>query len=170
MASRKSRQPKTETRRVTSAREPRPERKEVRVDPLQMGHTSQRVRIAGTLGPVDPVDHSFTLVLEPDEALCGSAEILPLEPLNRLVGKTVMVYGIGRFRRSGSLLRIDAEGIELAQGDVSFWSRIPRPIFSDRKTPASSALKPGSSWTSVIGQWPGTESDEEVLAALEELS
>lgn len=146
---------------------PGPGRKEFHVEPPQVGYTSQRVRIAGTLGPIDPVDRSFTLIVE-EETLWGSAEILPLQPLESLVGQTVVVSGIGRFRRSGSFLRVDAERIELAQGDVSFWSCVPSPVFRNPDTP--SLLQPGSDWRAIIGQWPGTESDEEILAALEELS
>lgn len=164
MAFRKPGRSKT-TRRVVSSQGPG--RKQVRVDPSPVGHTSQRVRIAGTLGPIDPSDRSFTLQVE-DETLRGSAEILPLEPLESFVGQTVVVSGIGRFRRSGSFLRVDADGIELAQGNVSFWSRVPRPILG--KLDLAALRKPGSDWRTTIGQWPGSETDEEVLAALEELS
>ena len=146
-----------------------PGRKQVRVDPSRVGHTSQRVRIAGTLGPIDPADRSFTLQVE-DETLRGSAEGLSFESLQGLVGQTVMVSGIGRFRRSGSLLHIDAEGIEMAQGDVSFWSRVPRPLLRDEPSVLYKSQRIGEPWTAILGQWPGTESDEEVLAALEELS
>jgi hypothetical protein len=66
--------------------------------------------------------------------------------------------------------RIDADRVELAAGNAAVFSRMPMPLL---RTLDVRALRrpqgPRSGVNAIIGEWPGDESEEEVLAALGEL-
>jgi hypothetical protein len=71
----------------------------------------------------------------------------------------------------GALLRIDAERIEPATGDVSLWSRAPTPTFQELDGRKLSVPQgPRSGVSAIWGQWPGDETDEEFNDALSHLS
>ncbi len=128
---------------------------------------SQQVRVAGRLDAVHAETLSFEIVLERGERIQGT--LTDPEAVHDLLGETVVVSGLAFFQPSGKVERIEAELVEQGQGDVAFWSRPPRPLLGRLKRSdldRSPKLRLGD----VMGQWPGDESDEDVFAALEELS
>ncbi len=133
----------------------------------------RRVMVAGKLETIRHSDRAFTLVLPSGEVLRGIAteQINPSE-LASLFGKPALVSGLAKFRPSGSVLRVEAERIEAAAPtDISLWSDLPRPFA--RVLDARTLRKPqgpDSGLAAIFGKWPGTESDEEILRALQEMS
>jgi len=131
---------------------------------------SQRVRVAGRLDTIRHSDRMFTLVLESGEILRGIAEP-GSDDLAQYFGQVVVVTGKATFRPSGSILRIEADRLEPASGNISIWSRAPRPLLGELDR--QSLLKPQSPRSginAIIGHWPGDETEEEILEALEEIS
>ena len=133
----------------------------------------RRVMVAGKLETIRHSDRAFTLVLPSGEALRGIATE-PIDPseLASLFGKSALVSGYARFRPSGAPLRIEAELIAPASAsDVTVFSAAPTPLLQaldarDLRRPQDSR----SGVAAIFGKWPGAETDEEVLAALAELS
>ncbi len=80
--------------------------------------------------------------------------------------------GTVKFRPSGSVLRVEADRIEPASADdVAVFSSAPTLLVEDLDAHARRLpLDPGSGLAAIIGQWPGDETDEQILAALAELS
>jgi hypothetical protein len=133
--------------------------------------SNRRVRIAGKVDTIRHSDRMFTLILDSGQALRGIAVNIEAEELAQFFGKIAVVSGTAVFRPSGSLLRIEAEHIESAKGDVSVWSIEPKPLESDMD--ARALRKPQDQYSglnAIFGQWPGDETDDEVLTALEAIS
>lgn len=131
----------------------------------------QRARVAGTLDTIRHSDRMFTLLVDGGKAVKGVAEGIAAEQLAELFGQNVVVSGTAVFRASGTLLRIEAESIEPAGRDAEVWSRVPTPLF--RIMDASSLRQtqgPRSGVNAVFGRWPGDENDDQIAAALRELS
>ncbi|WNG26538.1 hypothetical protein F0U62_22860 [Cystobacter fuscus] len=132
----------------------------------------QAVRIAGTLDTIRHSDRVFTLVLESGAVLKGVAERLEATRMASLFGKQVVVSGMAVFRPSGSISRIDVEQMQEASAqELSLWSRLPRPlrVLLDTRS-LRVAQDERSGFNAIYGQWPGDESEEELVAALEGLS
>ncbi|ATB39019.1 hypothetical protein CYFUS_004458 [Cystobacter fuscus] len=132
----------------------------------------QAVRIAGTLDTIRHSDRVFTLVLESGALLKGVAERLEPTRMASLFGKQVVVSGMAVFRPSGSVSRIDVEQMQEASAqETSLWSRLPRPLRVPLDTRALRvAQDERSGFNAIYGQWPGDESEEELVAALEGFS
>jgi hypothetical protein len=130
-----------------------------------------RVRLAGRLDTIRHSDRMFTLVLGSGETLRGIAEGVEHGTLTRFFGQTVIVSGRAVFRPSGSVLRLEADRIEPATGDVSLWSRLPVSLLGDldRRT-LYKPQGPRTGINAIFGRWPGDESEAEILQALEEMS
>ncbi|HEX8619644.1 MAG TPA: hypothetical protein VF911_18835 [Thermoanaerobaculia bacterium] len=131
----------------------------------------QRTRVAGTLDTIRHSDRMFTLLVDDGKAVKGIADGFAAEQLAGLFGQRVTVAGTAFFRPSGSLLRIEADSIEAAGAEAAVWARVPAPLF--RVADAPSLRQPQglrSGVNAIIGRWPGDESEEELAAALKELS
>jgi hypothetical protein len=131
----------------------------------------QRVRVAGTLDMIRHSDRMFTLVVDDAKGVKGIAEGVAAEQLASLFGQRVVVSGTAVFRPSGRVLRVEAETIDSAGSDAGVWARVPTPLLrimdgANLREPQG----PRSGINAVIGKWPGDESDEEIVAALRELS
>lgn len=90
----------------------------------------QQVRVAGKLDVLRHSDRMFTLILESGIQVRGvvASDGIDLAALGALWGRSAVVSGVAKFRPSGSLLRIDAEGIERADDhDLSLWGGCRRP-------------------------------------------
>ncbi len=132
---------------------------------------SRRVRLAGKIDMIRHSDRMFTLILESGETLRGVASGIEEETLKQFFGKVAVVSGEAVFRPSGSLLRVEADRIEAASGDVSIWSVVPRPL--EAAIDARSLYKHQGSFSglnAIFGRWPGDETDEEIFSALEAIS
>jgi hypothetical protein len=131
----------------------------------------QRAVIVDKLDALHHSDRVFRLVAESGQTIEGViGDDIDLGALARLWGQAARVSGVAKFRPSGALLRIDAERIEPATGEVSLWSRAPTPIFRELDGRKLSVPQgPRSGVSAIWGQWPGDESDEEFDAALSQL-
>lgn len=134
----------------------------------------QQARIAGKLDVLRHSDRMFTLVLEAGVTVRGvlADDEIDLAALASLWGEPVVVSGVATFRPSGSLLRIEAEGIERASDrDLLLWGALPRPTFGPLEDWALRQPQgSGSGLRAIIGQLPGEESDDEVIEALDRFS
>ncbi len=131
----------------------------------------RRIRVAGKIDAIRHSDRMFTLILESETTIRGIAETIPANHLAELFGKSAIVSGRAVFRPSGSLLRIEAEHVDLAEGDVSIWSSIPQPLEGEVDLRKLRQVQgPRSGLNVIFAEWPGDESDDEIRARLAELS
>lgn len=79
-------------------------------------------------------------------------------------GKKVVIVGNAVYRPSGKILRVDIQHIEEDSGESPLFSRIPAP-FTRRPV----IRKSQDGLAGFFGIWPGDETDEELLAMVEEL-
>lgn len=81
----------------------------------------------------------------------------------------MLLLGRAVYRTSGSLLRVDAQAVESAEGQASLFSRVPPPRLEKVTVPRAAGRGQGwQAFSSYFGKWPGTETDEEWAAILEE--
>lgn len=132
----------------------------------------QAVRIAGKLEIIGHSDRVFFLELESGEVIKGVAEHVEPAQLAALFGKRVVVSGLAEFRPSGSVSRIEVERMQEASArESSLWSRPPRPLQLPLDVRALRvAQDERSGLNAIYGQWPGDESEAELVTALEEFS
>lgn len=131
----------------------------------------RRVRIAGRLEQIRHSDRAFTLILEDGVRVRGLAADVPPEVMGTLWGKKTTLSALAHFRPTGSLLRLEADHLEAAGDDFTLWAREPAPLFADTdEARLRQPQGPRTGINAIIGAWPGDETDEEILRALEELS
>ncbi|MGK4008661.1 hypothetical protein WMF31_39000 [Sorangium sp. So ce1036] len=132
----------------------------------------RRVAVGGKLDAIRHSDRSFTLVLTSGETLRGlAAESVAPADLARLFGQPAIVSGIARFRPSGKVLRIEAERIDPATGDLAAWSTMPRPLDMPAEPHWFRVPQgPSSGVAAIFGGIPMDDTEEEFQEALEELS
>ena len=133
----------------------------------------QGVIVAGKLDLLKHRDRIFTLDLEDGTSLRGviSSPEFNLRDLGKLWGTQVRISGTAKFRPSGRVLRVETESVVPAPGDISLWSKSPRPIFAPLDERALHVPQgPKSGVSAIFGQWPGDENEEEFLEALRKIS
>ena len=133
---------------------------------------SRRVRVNGRLdlmgvsqGVIKIHDVGGAVVT----ALWESKE--PIDELRSLLNRDVICEGVGVFRPSGTLLRIDADAIAAAgAGDAGF-AVVPRAV-KVGDINRQLLLKSGedSAYRELLGSIPPEESDEDFAAAIEAMS
>ena len=131
---------------------------------------TQAVRLMGRLDMIRASTHSFALKLQDGNEVRG---VLGDEDIDRIVSlfrQDVLVLGKAVFRPSGRLLRIDATEVHPASDADRFFSKLPQS--NGRATDLRETLREhrGGGIAAIFGRWPGDETDEEVEAALRELS
>jgi hypothetical protein len=134
---------------------------------------SQRVRIAGRLDTIRYSDRAFTLVLPPNgPALRG---VFPGDDGGQLkthFGQVVAVSAVAHFKPSGALRVIEADAVNPAsEADLAVFSTVPvsmEAILDARTLRVPQGPRTGVN--AIFGQWPGDESDEDILRILDELS
>ncbi len=132
----------------------------------------QRVVVVGKLDALRHSDRMFTLVLDDGRVVRGVVtSSVDLDVLGTLWGKRARVAGLSKFRPSGAVLRIEAESVVEAEGDLSLFTSMPRPVLHglDQRT-LHEPQGPRSGVAAIFGKWPGDESDEEFEQAVAELS
>lgn len=130
---------------------------------------ARRVRISGKLDMLRDSDRAFDLLLSDGTRVRGVWEE-DLGSIIALLRKQVVVDALAVFRPSGSLLRIDAGAMEEAGPEDSFFSKLPRPApIRINLRAAHQAQSINTGLAAVYGQWPGDESEDQLLAALGEL-
>jgi hypothetical protein len=130
-----------------------------------------RVRVVGTLDMIRASTEAFAIKLDDGQEVAGVVSSGEVTSLPDLFQQRVLVLGMAVYRPSGSLLRIDAKQVSAANGESSLWSRMPQP--TKRKIDRSEIVQfqgPKSGLAAIIGKWPGDESDEDIDAALEQIS
>jgi hypothetical protein len=110
--------------------------------------------------------HSCSLKLEDGASLRGDlAPAVDLEAVRALLGREVLAEGTAYFRPSGRAHRMEIDFLAPATLQDEVWRRAPhgeaRP---EHPLPSSGEL------SSLVGQWPGEESDDRIFEALRELS
>lgn len=133
----------------------------------------RQVRLAGVLDAIRYSDRAFTLILQDEGGtrLRGFlAEEVSSDRLPQLWGQSVVLSGPVHFRPSGAPLRVEALHLDLASThDLAVFSKLPRPI--ERKLEPRELFKqqgPQSGINAVVGRWPGDESADDIIAALEQ--
>ncbi|QNI31586.1 hypothetical protein H7849_21340 [Alloacidobacterium dinghuense] len=132
---------------------------------------SRQVRVSGRLDMMRHSTRSFEMILEDGRPVRGVLENAEeIDRLKPLLGKFITVVGKAVYRPSGSVLRIDAQGMEEGTAESRLFTRIPPPIL--HRVP-SSRIRTGDqnrNWMDAFfGTWPGDETDEELLEMLREV-
>jgi len=131
----------------------------------------QRVRLAGKLDMIRGSSRSFAIKTDDNQEIRGIFTEGDMAQLAPLFQKRILVLGYAIFRPSGKLLRIDADNVSLGESESSLWSKTPLP--SNRKMNYKDLHKsqgPKSGISSIIGKWPGDETEEEIQEYLEKIS
>ena len=114
---------------------------------------------------------TFALELDTGERVRGVLQQGSVADAKMLIDQRVLVLGMAVYRPSGRLLRIDAESMSSGQDESPIWSKTPEPI---RRTIHVSEVRQRqtarSGAAAIFGKWPGDETEEELLEALEKLS
>jgi hypothetical protein len=123
------------------------------------------VRVTGTLDTISATKSDVVLTLADGTAVAARLDAHDNEQLKTLFGSRVVVSGMAQFRPSGKLLVIDVEHLGPARdGDVVFESA---PKAAARPVASLLPQDEGTGVSAFFGTWPGDESDEELLNALE---
>jgi hypothetical protein len=131
----------------------------------------RRVRVAGRLDLMGASQGVLKLHLKSGQiitALWTGAE--PIEQHSSYFNREVVIEGLGVFRTSGILLRIDADALVPATRQDDFFREAPSATPA-RDYSKGARLRPdeGSAYAKLQGSVPAEESDEVFLAALETL-
>ncbi|HKE82309.1 MAG TPA: hypothetical protein VKB50_01075 [Vicinamibacterales bacterium] len=130
--------------------------------------TPRRVRVIGRLDVMGASQGVLKLDIRPGEIVTALWEGEgPVETLREFFNRDVVVEGVGAFRPSGSLLRVDADAIAPAASQDEFFRRVPSAV-AQRDYHKLTRLKAGekSAYAQLRGFLPGDESDEEFNAAV----
>jgi hypothetical protein len=131
----------------------------------------RRVRVAGTLDMVRASNQTFALLLPDGSEVRGTLLEGDMADLAKLLRSPILIFGSACFRPSGRLLRVDVDEFRPAAEADQFFAKLPKPLGrSRRKYSRHDAEKMGRDLKSIIGKWPGDETDEQIEAALTELS
>jgi hypothetical protein len=89
-----------------------------------------------------------------------------------LLGEKVVIDGEASFRPSREVSMIVAHAVRHATPQDAVWGQAPRaaPRSLGELSPRATLPPGASAFGCIFGKWPGTESDEEVAAALAEMS
>lgn len=131
----------------------------------------RRVRVVGVLDMIRESTQSFAIRIDSGEEVRGVLAEGDLSTVAPLFNKRAAAEGVAVFRPSGGFLRMDAEAIVPGEGVSALFSRIPTPLSRTTLRKEWQRLQtPFTGVNAFFGRWPGDESEEELLAALDELS
>lgn len=133
---------------------------------------SRRVRVTGRLDLMAAKQAVLKLDIKDSAFVTAVWEgVQSVEALKDFFNRDVVIEGMGVFRPSGSLLRIDADAITLAGVQDEFFRQVPAAM-STPDYQVITRLRPGekSSFSRILGSIPAEESDEEFAAAVEAFS
>lgn len=94
----------------------------------------------------------------------------PVEALAPFFNRDVVCEGMGIFRPSGTLLRIDADAIDFASGQVDAFRQVPIATPKLAFARAAYVREADVPYVSFLGSIPAEESDEDFARAIEEMS
>ena len=123
------------------------------------------VRLSADLETISASSPDIVLKLSDGSEVLARMEVHEPDQLRELFGERVVVSGIAQYRASGQLLRLEIESISPARrGDRLFetmTTALMRPVGASVAQDATSGV------AAFFGTWPGEETDEELLGALE---
>ena len=143
------------------------------VDKLrQITPPNQRIIASGTLDELAGSKRTFIIKQADGSQIRG---ILPSgDPADfaRYFGQQIVVDGEAVFRPSGQLSHLVVTGIHAATENDAIWENVPIQVSTSGSigAPRSQIAQRRNQLAMVRGKWPGNESDEELVAALEEIS
>lgn len=123
------------------------------------------VRMTGTLDTISATKSDVVLTLSDGSAVAARLDAHDSEQLKVLFGSRVVVSGMAQFRPSGKLLVIDIEHLGPARDVDAVFESAPKAAGAPPASPLPQDETTGVS--AFFGTWPGDESDEELLSALE---
>jgi hypothetical protein len=129
---------------------------------------ARRLRVTGRLDVMGASQGVLKLDIRPGEVVTALWEgEEPVESLREFFNQDVVVEGVGVFRPSGSLLRIDADAIAAASSQDEFFRQVPSAVIQ-RDYHKVARLKAGekSAYAQLRGSLSGDETDEEFDAAV----
>jgi hypothetical protein len=129
---------------------------------------SRRVRVAGRLDVMGVSQSVMKLEVQPHVFVTAVWEgEQAVDAFKALLNREIVLEGMGIFRPSGSLLRVDTDTIVPATPEDEFFRKVPVGTVS-RDYPRLARLTPGekSAYRHLLGSIPPEESDEEFEAAL----
>jgi hypothetical protein len=133
--------------------------------------TPHRIRLVGALDGLEASTQRFSLLLDSGDRVSGVYPEEISDQLRKLWKRRVLVLGTSIFRASGNLLRVEAESIEDGANGSSIFST--PPVASASRLDPNRLRKtqgPRSGMAAIMGRWPGDETEEEIEAALEQIS
>jgi hypothetical protein len=133
------------------------------VNDVYLASTSQpsprRVRLDGKIDVVRASDASFTLIADDGRVIQGRLVGRSIEELAGLLNRAILIFGTGQFDSFGKLISVEADGFLPRENSLPNAPSLPRRTSEEREEMAR-RLK------SVIGTWPGAETDEEIEQTL----
>ncbi len=129
------------------------------------------VRLTGRLDMLRASTKSLAIQLKDGSQVSGVYLNDDISDIRPLLNERVLVSGKLIFRPTGRPLRIDVRQIVTTHQGNSIWDRLPQA--TGKLLLRSKLRRPQSVSTglnSIIGQWPGLETDEELNSALEKIS
>lgn len=131
----------------------------------------QRVRLVGTLDGLEASTQRFSVLLDTGEKVTGVFPDDKSDTMQGLWRDRVLVLGTAIYRASGRLLRIDAEDVRSGSREPAIFSRLPTPPHERIEVARLHREQgPRSGLAAIMGRWPGDETDEDIDAALKQLS
>jgi hypothetical protein len=132
---------------------------------------SRQVRVFGRLDMIRHSTLSFEIFLEDGKPVRGMLENAEqIEYLKSLLGRSITIVGKAVYRPSGSVLRIDAQGVEEGEEASKLFAKIPPPISHRMPITRIRPSEQHKNWMDAFfGSWPGDESDQELLEMLREI-
>ena len=128
---------------------------------------ARRVRIVGKLDSLSDSRQTFELLMDTGARVRGVLLEGSMGTLANLFRGLVLIFGHAHFRPSGELLRVDADEFRLAGEADQFFAKVPTPIAQRKAKPGTTEReKMAKGLKSIMGQWPGEETDEQVELAL----
>lgn len=126
------------------------------------------------MGTLDMIHYStcaFAMKLKDGKEIHGVLDRPEMvDILTAYLNKKVLIVGKAIYRPSGAVLRIDAQHIEEDSRESDLFSRVPPPISQRPAVPGSRPIDHARNGiSSFLGIWPGDETDQELLASLQDL-
>jgi hypothetical protein len=133
---------------------------------------SRRVRVTGRLDVMGKSQSLLKLNLPGAVVITALWEgKQPLQELKDFFDHDVLIEGAAVFRPSGSLLRIDADAIKIADATDEFFRKLPQPaVLPDYERIIRLRPTEQSVYARIIASIPAEESDDEFAAAVEAFS
>ena len=128
----------------------------------------RRAQVLGLLEALHLESGLFTLLLDSGQKVPCCLLVGSVCSLAPLFGKRVLVIGTAVWDIRGRFYRIDAEVVRSGEGQPAALSLLPVP-FGESDLPAEARSWTRAELLARLPSWPGSETDEELLAALERM-